>query len=149
MDNLPDELQRLILSKVSDNKDRATIRAVSKEYKHIIDENAPVSDQNRYKTMHALGMDKSLTMFLRRSVAAHRKRKLLKQMRTWKEEEKVTFIHHVAIFMNKLHVRKQRKLLNALHDPEYKSSAEGRGLLDAVRKYVDSRIAVELQHQTA
>lgn len=149
MNDLPTELQRLILNKVSNDADRASIRAVSKELKHIIDENSPITDQSRYTSIHALGMDKTLSLFLRRSVAAHRKKKLMKQMKTWLSEDKVTFKHHVHVFVNKLHVRKDRKLLFALHGQEEKGfeskSVEAKKLLKAVRQYVDSRIEVHLQ----
>ena len=137
MNNLPIELQRLILTQINNNANRASIRAVSKEFKHIIDEDAPITDQTRYTTIHTLGLDKTLSLFLRRSVAAHRKKKLVKQIRTWLAEDKVTFMRHVRFFIHRLHGRKHKKLLTALLGQDYSPSSEKLHVMDAIRAYVD------------
>jgi len=145
MENLPVELRRVILTKVLNDVDRARVRSVSREFRHIIDDNAPVTDQNRYVTIRALGLDKTLSLFLRRSVVASRKKKLIKQYRTWLREKEVTFIHHVNILVSKLHGRTHKKLLCALHKDTYTPTSNDLGLLDQIRRYIDSRIELEMK----
>jgi len=147
MENLPLELRRLILTKVLNDDDRARVRAVSRTFRHIIDENAPVTDGNRYETIRVLKMDKTLALFLRRSVAASRKKKLIKRYRAWMAENEVTFIHHVNVLVSKLHGRTHKKLLCALHDAKPPKTTSDLGLLQQIRAYVDSRIELEIRSE--
>ena len=150
MNTLPDDMKRLIISHVRDDRDIAVIRSLSKEFKQLTDETVTITDRERYNTIHALiHADNELITFLRNSKVAKSEHTLLKQYRQWvgdcKKEDRVSFVF-LAIRMIYFSFRrkKDQKLYEILREQDmYLASYEtiyGNRLMKKIRHFIDAKI---------